>query len=430
MASWGLAFEYGKKAYTDMMKRQEELDRYLAERALWDARRQEAEEQQATDTMVNREIRKSTEAITANKQAILAGNDEAFIDTLNTLASASGGKYEKRKDGKLVFMKDGKQIGEAIDLKSKDYKDGATRLSMLTNRLDSAVKIRDTYMTQAAKDKEYAHDMTKHKMTQDTQRRGQDLTYKAAHEKNEIYATDVANTLALGLEANEIKKEANRIEEKKADAKAASDAAGVSPKPKDDKAIPEKVLNQEAARVVFGDGTKVSIDEDTNQFSLVGPDNVVRPMTSDEIADLENAKTDIVNRSHNQYLDTGTTSDIGVRGVANTLQKERLDRINKDVEEASAVARGLGNLPHYSMYPSADAEAVTKQSYYGPGKIVSSTVNDFSYPWTSNINIDPSKADAYRDYFNGISMGPHLGVFNLNTQRPANGMWYGLNFSK
>ena len=57
MASWGLAYEYGKNAYEDMWRKQEENDRYAAQRKLFDMQLKEEEQEMATKSLENARIR-------------------------------------------------------------------------------------------------------------------------------------------------------------------------------------------------------------------------------------------------------------------------------------------------------------------------------------------------------------------------------------
>lgn len=57
MASWGLAYEYGKNAYEDMWRKQEENDRYAAQRKLFDMQLREEEQELATKSLENARIR-------------------------------------------------------------------------------------------------------------------------------------------------------------------------------------------------------------------------------------------------------------------------------------------------------------------------------------------------------------------------------------
>lgn len=93
MASWGLAFEYGKKAYTDMLKKQEELDRYLAERNLWEM---ELKTKEATARAAQAEAERTSEnSVILSQYAddILSGNYGAYADALSKINPNKQFKY-------------------------------------------------------------------------------------------------------------------------------------------------------------------------------------------------------------------------------------------------------------------------------------------------------------------------------------------------
>lgn len=83
MASWGLAFEYGKNAYSDMLKKQEELDRYLAEHDLWEM---ELRTKEATARAAQAEAERTSEnSVILSQYAddILSGDYDAYANALS-----------------------------------------------------------------------------------------------------------------------------------------------------------------------------------------------------------------------------------------------------------------------------------------------------------------------------------------------------------
>ena len=93
MASWGLAFEYGKNAYMDMMKKQEELDRYLAERDLWEM---ELRSKEAIARANQAEAERTSEnSIILSQYAddILSGKYDSYADALNKINPNKQFKY-------------------------------------------------------------------------------------------------------------------------------------------------------------------------------------------------------------------------------------------------------------------------------------------------------------------------------------------------
>lgn len=155
MASWGLAFEYGKNAYTEMMKKQEELDRYLAERDLWRARLTEEEEAQAMNTYVNREVRAAQKAITENKKGIEAGDIDAYLRAKNALASGTGYTWVKLDGSKIgIRAADGTINKDTIrDLSSDEWKNPAARIAELEKSAKTIMEMASQYRTDAEQNK-------------------------------------------------------------------------------------------------------------------------------------------------------------------------------------------------------------------------------------------------------------------------------------
>lgn len=147
MASWGLAFEYGKNAYTDMLRKQEELDRYLAERALWEM---ELKTKEATARATQAEAERTSEnSIILSQYAddILSGDFDAYA---NALSKVNPNKQFKHiGDGiiaqvdpsnpKLVIPGSARDISkiEPSKLVSEIYK-SATSIGMISkNEMDA-----------------------------------------------------------------------------------------------------------------------------------------------------------------------------------------------------------------------------------------------------------------------------------------------------
>lgn len=75
-ASWGLAFQYGKKAYEDMWRDQEQNERLAASRELYDMQIAEAEKAQAMQSVINDEVRQGQEIITKYKKQMAKGGED------------------------------------------------------------------------------------------------------------------------------------------------------------------------------------------------------------------------------------------------------------------------------------------------------------------------------------------------------------------
>lgn len=100
MASWGLGFEYGKKAYEEMRRTQEENDRYLAEHNLWetDLRTKEAV---ADATLAEAQrVSANSKNLTKYTDAILHGDYGAYADALSEMNP--GKQYRHIGDGVIA----------------------------------------------------------------------------------------------------------------------------------------------------------------------------------------------------------------------------------------------------------------------------------------------------------------------------------------
>ena len=120
MASWGLAFQYGKKAYEDMWRQQEENDRLAANRELYMMQLQE-EKEALTDAMrTNREVRAGNAAVTKNKKRIASGGEDgvkAMVDFYNEVgmpAQYIGDRKIKFADGTVKDFSGKEWTGSAM----------------------------------------------------------------------------------------------------------------------------------------------------------------------------------------------------------------------------------------------------------------------------------------------------------------------------
>lgn len=85
MASWGLAFEYGKNAYSDMLKKQEELDRYLAERDLWETELRTKEAIARSNRAEAERTSENSVILSQYADDILSGDYDAYANALSKI---------------------------------------------------------------------------------------------------------------------------------------------------------------------------------------------------------------------------------------------------------------------------------------------------------------------------------------------------------
>ena len=273
MASWGLAFEYGKKAYTDMMKRQEELDRYLAEHNLWEAERIEKEEALATQTAENRKARKGLAVLNKYRDDVVAGDDSAFVSMLNDQAEGTGAKFTL--EGKKVYrIKDGNK-SLAYDLNSKELKNGSSRVAEFI--------------------------------------KGYGLT-----------SLDQYNKYEAGIKDNrEMKYKYDELQTRKDVAKIKADgavnAAGAKGGASTKVTTWSKEDNQEASSyapsLVFGSGASGSRDEN-GMWTVTNVDGSARTLTSEDVAKLDKAFRYIKEQAENESKRTSSDPIVSIPGVA------------------------------------------------------------------------------------------------------------------
>lgn len=278
MASWGLAFEYGKKAYTDMMKRQEELDRYLAERNLWEAQRIEQEEAQASQTAENRKARKGLAVLNKYRDDVVAGDDSAFVSMLNAQAEGTGSQFIL--EGKKVYrVKDGTK-SLAYDLSSKELKNGSSRVAEFIKGYGL------TSLDQYAKHEEGV-------------KANREMALEMEKLKN---ARAVATITANG---------------KIAASKSTGGTGKITTWSKED--------NQEASSyapsLVFGSGAFGSRDED-GQWTVYNVDKSLRPLTSEDVAKLDKAFRYIKEQAENESKKTKSDPLVAIPGVTITASQK------------------------------------------------------------------------------------------------------------
>lgn len=156
MASWGLAYEYGKNAYEDMWRKQEENDRYAAQRKLFDLK---LKAEEAEQEIANMELARSLnvrDTINAYQNDLMSGGSkgrQAFVDALNQI-----GVGAQLVDGtKVVFLgADGKpDASNVIDMSDTSKWTGPAMLSELTKRVGTAVAESNKYQEKVEKDRQF-----------------------------------------------------------------------------------------------------------------------------------------------------------------------------------------------------------------------------------------------------------------------------------
>ena len=309
MASWGLAFEYGKNAYTDMLKKQEELDRYLAERDLWRARLTEEEEAQAMNTYVNRDVRNGLASLTRNKSAVVNLDDDAFVQTLNEVSAKSGVRYEKQ--GNKVYRVANGSKTEAYDLKSDELKNGASRVAIIQNMIDPSSAIRDKHTAEVKSNREMQLEYDKLTNARNVAQIGANAKIRAA---GLTALTKTSSTTGEGKD--------KKVKWSKEDVATASTYA-----------VP----------LVFGAGASGARDEN-GMWVVTNADGTPRTVTQEDAHKLETALNAMKTQTENASRDTKAEPSVVMTGVYNDLADRRasvkkynddLDTFKKDSAEWS-----------------------------------------------------------------------------------------------
>lgn len=112
-ASWGLAFQYGKKAYEDMWREQEENERLAATRKLYEMEVAAKEAELATQELENAETRRNRALIASALPQLRAGGNQAKQATAALLSQMSGQPHVV-KDGKIYLQEPDGSLSESV----------------------------------------------------------------------------------------------------------------------------------------------------------------------------------------------------------------------------------------------------------------------------------------------------------------------------
>lgn len=231
MASWGLAFQYGKKAYEDMWREQEENERLAASRKLYNMQLEEAEKAQADQTLVNDEERAGRAVITKYKKAIMKGGEDG-AKAYAQARTEMGVPTVYLGDGKVgSVLANGKVDPATVVTMKGDKWNGTAMMSELQKLVPSAEKESARYDAAVATNRQYQWEADKLKQQLAAQ-------YGVAS----MYAN--AKLKAAGMQAD-----ATRL------------AAFSDQFIKNNKEIDQMVLSQ-AARSAFGENVSAARGED------------------------------------------------------------------------------------------------------------------------------------------------------------------------
>lgn len=295
MASWGLAFEYGKNAYTDMLKKQEELDRYLAERDLWRARLTEEEEAQTMNTYVNREVRAAQKAITENKKGIEAGDIDSYLRAKNALASGTGYTWVKLDGSKIgIRTPDGSINKDTIrDLSSDEWKNPAARIAELEKSAKTIMDMASQYRKDVEKNNKDAWEREKFYAEDDRLRDIAEGNWR----NNLAVARIGAEAKALGLTGGSKDKSGVHVDEKHVAA-----------------------ANNYAARAVLGVNVSVKADDNNTMRFYDATTGAEIPVNDKQRQDINKGAQWILTHANNTAATHKVDIDVALGNSAIALQ--------------------------------------------------------------------------------------------------------------
>lgn len=295
MASWGLAFQYGKKAYEDMWREQEENERYAATRKLHDMQLAEAEKAQADQTLVNDEERAGRAVITKYKKAIMKGGEDG-AKAYAQARTEMGVPTVYLGDGKVGSLLANGQVDPSTIVTMKGDKwNGTAMMSELQKMVPSAEKEAARYDAAVATNRQYQWEADKLKQQLAAQ-------YGVAS----MYAN--AKLKAAGMQAGAVRQ-----------------AMFHDQFIKNNKEIDQMTLSQ-AARSAFGEGaTAVRGEDGLVHFYKMDSKTGWTEFSPDEGSQtaFNNDYGRIYTDTYNGMLNSGTPYQAIVPSVANVLGEAR-----------------------------------------------------------------------------------------------------------
>ena len=300
MASWGLAFEYGKNAYTDMLRKQEELDRYLAERNLWET---ELRTKEAAASAVRAETERTSQnsiILSQYADAIMSGDYNAYADALSKINPNK--QYKYLGDG-IIAEIDPKNPKQVITSTARNIK-GIEPTALISELYKSAESIGAISSNERkAKEEELAH------------KRKKEL--KTLEGKN---AADVARINKQGaIEAAQIK--ASGVP-----GKSSGTTSRINLSDKD-----REYLDSTVAQTLFGSGARGIRTEDGG-WEVYDKNGSPVPLKKEDIRDLEEVHRVMLTSTSNLAQSNSGDLQANIASMASMLSNQI--NFNKDYNAA------------------------------------------------------------------------------------------------
>lgn len=292
MASWGLGFEYGKKAYEEMRRTQEENDRYLAEHNLWETELRTKEAVAAANEASAKRTSAMSIALDKNTNAILSGDPQAYVNVLN--AADPSVQFKHLGDGTIaqVDPKNPSMVlkGSTFSIKGKNPTSLVSELYKFAET-NASISAQHREGVQDDKDKKFELEkiILQDQNSEKVARIGANATIQAA----ELNAASKGLTGLYGSSGSSGGK-SSRIDVSKEDAEFL-DAATV-----------RVLFGEGATGIREADGTWVVMDSKRNPIAL----------SQEDVRDLNDVHTALYNTAHNSATSNNADFKVNVNNAA------------------------------------------------------------------------------------------------------------------
>lgn len=167
MASWGMAAYTGRKMWEDARKTQEENERLLAGRQLFDLGIEEAEKDAELQSQAKKESRRVQSLINSKKTALQAGGVRGAKAYAEVMSGITGdGSTWQAKDGIVYELDKDGNVVNATDMRNVS---GAAMLSMAQQFVPDAATVTRDYQVAEAANQQAIRELQIKKMELDNQ---------------------------------------------------------------------------------------------------------------------------------------------------------------------------------------------------------------------------------------------------------------------
>ena len=393
MASWGLAYEYGKNAYEDMWRKQEENERLAAQRKLFDMQLKEEEQEQATKSLENARVRQYRDIAVAYGDKMGRGGTtgvKAYAD-----AVTAAGIPTTVLDGNKVAAIDpatGKpDMSIVIDMSDSSKWTGSAIQSEFAKNINTLRAEADIYKATAERDRAFNWEKEKFSKQQEMEKYKADLSSATQRAVAGMYFSAKSSGGKSGSSGG------------------SNGGKGASSPFNSDV---ENYAEEAAVKAIFGagveavkgaDGATVYIDTSKADRPQITP-------TEGQLTDLYNLKNQIAVEANNMWQANGTNAAAAARVLGS--------------QKGNARTAGLAALDQNiaSIMANAETPAPTTM-WYGVDPVVKSPVR-----WSPTTGYTGGNYTNSSIFARGVNAyGSNAGSGNFFTDR-ANNFTSSLNY--